>query len=186
MVSQVIKAITALWVKAYDHPERLISLAALLVAVGALYISFWQLNISRQHNILSVRPFLIVTPHYAGVEGRKGLYLTNEGVGLGILTSLSVSVSGKIYNGLGQNQWTSIMRGIDLNPFCFSTGWPTRIAALRPGAEIEILGLSKKAKPECEFDLIRFLTRKDISIELTYKSIYEKEYKFSGDAFMNL
>jgi hypothetical protein len=186
MLSPLAKSIVSAWLQALNHPERLISVAALVVASGALYVSSWQLNIAKQHNILSVRPFLIITPHFEGAEGKKGLYLTNEGAGLGKLTSLSISVSGKTYTGLGANQWPNIMRDIGLEPLCFSIAWPTKLAALRPGVEIEILGLSKKAQQGCELELISFLTRKDVSIELRYTSLYEEEHVFSGDAFMNL
>lgn len=102
-----------------DFVQSLISLAALIVASGALCVSLWQINIGKQLNILSVRPFLMVTPHLAGAGGKSGLYLSNEGVGLGILTSLSVSVSGKTYNGLGVNKWPNILRDIGLDPLCF-------------------------------------------------------------------
>lgn len=186
MLRPTVNSLASTFSRALRYPERLISLAALAVACGALCTSLWQLNMARQHNILSVRPFLMVTPHFAGLGGKNGLYLTNEGIGLGRITSLSVSVSGKTYTGLGENQWPHILRDIGIEPLCFSIAWPTKLAALRPGAEIEILGVSKRAVPGCELAMISFLTRKDVSIELHYTSLYEEEYVFSGDAFMNL
>lgn len=186
MRPSLLKSISSVCSQAFNHPERVISLAALAVASGALCVSLWQLNIGKQHNILSVRPFIMVTPHLAGVGGRNGLYITNEGVGLGLITSLSVSVSGKNYSGLGMNKWPIILRDMGLNPHCFSIAWPAKLAALRPGAEIEILGPSKKSQPGCEIALTSFLARQDISIELHYTSLYGEEHKFSGDAFMNL
>lgn len=170
----------------FKHPERLISLAALAVAIAALLVSLSQLDIARKHNVLSVRPFLMVTPNLAGVGGKNGLYLTNEGIGLGILTSMKISVAGKSYNGLGLNQWPRILRDIGLNPYCFSIAWPTTHAVVKPGAEIEILGLSKIVQPGCESAMFNFLTRKDISIEIRYLSLYKEEHVFRGDAFMNL
>lgn len=124
------------WPRACKHPERLNSLAALAIAFGALCVSLWQLDIAREHNILSVRPFLMVTPHLAGEK--NGLYLTNEGIGLGIVTDLSVVVSGKKYTGLGKNQWPHILQDSGFDPLCFSIAWPTETAVLRPGMEIEI------------------------------------------------
>lgn len=186
MLSQLKKTLAKAWSRAWNHPERLISLAALAVAFGALCVSLWQLNMARQHNILSVRPFIMVTPHFAGTGGKNGLYLTNEGIGLGIVTSMSVSVSDKTYTGLGTNQWPNILLDMGLEPLCFSIAWPTKLAALRPGMEIEILGPSKKPFPGCEHALINFLTRKNVSIELHYTSLYEEEHVFSGDTFINL
>lgn len=168
------------------HPERLISLAALAVAFGALCVSLWQINMARQHNVLSVRPYLMVTPHLAGAGGKNGLYLTNEGMGLGTLTSMSISVSGRTYTGLGKNQWPQILRDMGLEPLCFSIAWPTKTAALRPDIEIEILGASRGYDPDCKAALATFLTRKDILIELRYTSLYDEEYVFSGTGFMNL
>jgi hypothetical protein len=170
----------------WHHPERLISLAALAISFGALCISLWQLNLSRHHDVLSVRPYLMVTPHLAGAGGKNGLYLTNEGIGLGTITSLSVSVSGRTYTGLGINQWPKILRDMGLEPLCFSIAWPTKTAALRPGIEIELLGATKGHNPYCDTALAIFLTRKDIFIELRYSSLYEEEFSFSGPGFMNL
>lgn len=175
-----------IWARIFSLPDQLISLAALAVAFGALCVSLWQLDMARQHNVLSVRPFLMVTPHFAGSGEKNGLYLTNEGIGLGIITSMSVTVSGKTYDGLGTSQWPTILRSMNLDPLCFSTGWPTKLAALSPGKEIQILGPSKKPTPGCEFALLSFLMRKDVSIALHYTSLYEEKYVFNGDAFMNM
>lgn len=174
------------WARICSLPERSISLAALAVAFGALCVSLWQLSMARQHNILSVRPFLMVTPHFAGSGGKNGLYLTNEGIGLGIITSMSVTVSGNTYAGLGTSQWPTILRSMNLDPLCFSMGWPTKLAALSPGKEIQILGPSKKPPAGCELALISFLMRKDVSIALHYTSLYEEMHVFNGDTFMNL
>ncbi|URM27715.1 hypothetical protein LLY42_28635 [Pseudomonas frederiksbergensis] len=182
MQHQRLRPLRAFWA----HPERIISLAALAVAFGALCVSLWQLDIARQHNVLSVRPYLMVTPHLAGSGGKNGLYLTNEGIGLGILTSLRVSISGRVYTGLGKNQWPQILRDMELDPLCFSIAWPTKTAALRPGIEIEILGMSKNQNPDCKIALAIFLARKDILIEVRYTSLYKEEYVFSGNGFMNL
>ena len=176
----------SIWARICSLPDRLISLAALAVAFGALCVSLWQLDMARQHNVLSVRPFLMVTPHFAGSGDENGLYLTNEGIGLGIITSMSVTVSGKTYAGLGTTQWPTILRSMNLDPLCFSTGWPTKLAALSPGKEIQILGPSKKPPAGCELALINFLLRKDVSIALHYTSLYEETHVFSGDTSMNL
>lgn len=58
MLRPTVKSLASTFSRALHHPERLISLAALAVACGALCTSLWQLNMARQHNILSVRPFL--------------------------------------------------------------------------------------------------------------------------------
>lgn len=176
----------ALWARIGGLPEQLISLAALVVAIGALCVSLWQLSVARQHNVLSVRPFLLVTPHFAGSGEKNGLYLTNEGIGLGIITSMSVIVSGKVYAGLGTSQWPTILRSMNLNPLCFSMGWPTKLAALSPGKEIQILGASKKPSAGCELAMINFLMRKDVSIVLHYTSLYHEAHIFNGDTSINL
>lgn len=62
MLRPLANSIASAWSRAANHPERLISLAALIVASGALCVSLWQINIGKQHNVLSVRPFLMVPP----------------------------------------------------------------------------------------------------------------------------
>ena len=176
----------SVWKRLSNHPERLISLAAPVVASGALCVSFWQLDIARKHNVLSVRPYVMVTPH-AGA-GKEGLYLSNEGIGLGVLTYMSVTVGEKVYSGLGKSQWPKILLDLKLEPLCFSIAWPTEFAAVRPGLELEILGKSKKfgSYPICAAQMRGVLTRKDIKIELHYKSLYGEEHIFTGDGFLNL
>lgn len=56
----------------------LLSLAAVVISITAASISFWQLDLMREHNRLSVRPYLMITPHLTAEK--SGLYLSNEGL----------------------------------------------------------------------------------------------------------
>lgn len=166
--------------------ELHLSLAALVVAVLAFGVSWWQLEVTRVHNSLSVRPYILITPHIEGESGRNGLYISNEGLGTGLIKGLRVTVGGMDFQGLGESRWPDVLRKTELSPECFTKAWPLDGAAIRSGAEQPLLAFSKtKDSPFCKLQLISFLTRDDVGVELRYASMYGEEFIFKGSFSVN-
>ena len=163
----------------------LLSLAAVVISIAAASISFWQLDLMREHNRLSVRPYLMITPHLTAKK--SGLYLSNEGIGPGIITSFTVRVGDKQFDGLGDSRWPAVREKARLNPECFAKGWPTEGAAVRPGNDIVILEPTKSTQfgPLCLLQMSLFLQRNDVFVEMHYESLYKEPFTFSGPLSMN-
>lgn len=163
----------------------LLSLAAVVISIAAASISFWQLDLMREHNRLSVRPYLMITPHLTAKK--SGLYLSNEGIGPGIITSFTVRVGDEQFDGLGDSRWPAVLEKARLNPECFAKGWPTEGAAVRPGIDIAILEPTKSTQfgPLCLLQMSLFLQRNDVFVEMHYESLYKEPFTFSGPLSMN-
>jgi hypothetical protein len=105
--------------------ELYISLSAVAISLFALALSWWQLEVGREHNRLSVKPLVVITPHLEGPGGRNGVYLSNQGLGPAVLKSMKVVVAGQSFEGLGKSRWKEILKAADTDPFCYALGWPT-------------------------------------------------------------
>lgn len=46
-----------------------------------LSISEWQFKDTREHNKLSVKPIINITPYIEAEGGRYGVYVSNQGLG---------------------------------------------------------------------------------------------------------
>ncbi|MDD0980435.1 hypothetical protein [Pseudomonas shahriarae] len=162
-----------------------LSLAAVVISIAAASISFWQLDLMREHNRLSVRPYLMVTPHLTAEKA--GLYLSNEGIGPGIITSFKIRVGGEQFDGLGDSRWPAVLKKARLKPECFSKGWPTEGAAVRPGNEIAILSPTKSTLfgGYCLFQLSLFLQENEVFADMEYESLYKERFTFSAPVTIN-
>ena len=81
--------------KGIASTEAIIQGAAALTALAALGVAVWEGMTARRHSRLSVRPYLIITEHFAGSRGRLGLTVSNEGLGPALVTGYSVHVDGR-------------------------------------------------------------------------------------------
>ena len=163
----------------------LLSLAAVVISIAAASISFWQLDLMREHNRLSVRPYLMITPHLTAQK--SGLYLSNEGIGPGIITAFSIRVGDEHFDGLGDSRWPAVLEKARLNPECFAKGWPTKGSAVRPGNDIVILEPTKSTQfgPLCLLQMSLFLQRNDVFVQMDYESLYKEPFTFSAPLKMN-
>lgn len=169
-----------------NRREFYISIMALLVSFFAAGFSYWQLIDARQHNRISVRPILIVTAYMEGPGGRNGVYLSNEGLGPGILTSMDVQVKGKSYAGLGKNQWVSVLNEAGTIPGCFKHGWPADGAVVQPGADLALLVPTAAKLPHCDLAAMLLQMQKVMELSLGYQSLYGEAFTSSGSAKINV
>lgn len=65
--------------------SNIASTIALVASILAVVFSWQQNNITKEHNRLSVKPILQLTPMVEGDNKRIGLYLSNVGLGPAII-----------------------------------------------------------------------------------------------------
>lgn len=165
--------------------ELIASVSAVLISLFAVGLSWWQLEVGREHNRLSVRPLVIVTPYLEGPGGRNGLYLSNEGLGPAVLKDMKAVVAGKSFGGLGMSHWRQILKELNANPLCFSQAWPTYESVLKVGEELPILSLTKADLPICGSAAFELLTQRKMSMQVDYASLYGEAFVWSGSAQVN-
>lgn len=162
------------------------SLFAVVISGVALGLSWWQLEISREHNRISVQPVIAITPYLEGPSGRNGVFLANQGLGPAKLTSFNVTVNGQTFEGLGRNQWPEVIRKAGSEPSCFKHGWPVYSSVLKAGEEEVLLAPSLANLPGCKAIAILFQLQKDVNIEIGYESFYGEAFETNGSVRMNL
>lgn len=147
------------------------SLAAIFISVLALIVSIWSGVETRNHNRISVKPSLVVMPALEGVGGRNGLYISNLGLGPGVVGEVDVLVGGKAFN-LNQDSWPDILNQLNLDSDCFSHSWFPLGSIIYTGAEKPLLTLTKAKSPLCLRDVAQMVTDERISLNLHYESLY--------------
>lgn len=166
--------------------ELSLSIFAVIVSFVAVGFSWWQLEVARQHNRISVKPVIAFSQYLEGPGGRNGMFVSNQGLGPAKLKSLEVTVDGKVFSGLGQNRWPDVIRQAGSTPRCFKQGWPTKDAVLKAGEEKVLLAQSKAALPICDVATMFFYLDKDITIVIGYESFYGKVFEARSSTKMSV
>ncbi|MFJ6432133.1 hypothetical protein [Streptomyces sp. NPDC091416] len=153
-------------------PDMVTAVAAVVVALGSLWVSYTQARDSRRHSRQSVRPMLHMrrVKEYEGTEA--GLNVINAGLGPAIVTSSVVRLDGEV---IGQWDYHTQQRILGLGLL------PTRPKAhsLRPGAVV-LAGQSTFLLSVDEFSDDQHgwfwdLVTRRLMIEVRYESLYGGE-----------
>ena len=159
--------------------EYYLSIIAVSIAFAALVVSLWQLNLSREHNKLSVRPKILITPYLEGPGGRNGLYIENSGLGPGTINSFEVATPAGNYSGFGRDRWAEILESNGLESFCFAKGWPDPEATLKEGEKLALLEISNSKPDGCYIKALEVFSQKEISLKIDYRSMYNEKFETS-------
>ncbi len=135
------------------------SIAVLIVALAAVVVAVWQANLTRQHNRLTVKPFLDVD---ISVQEAAFLKIKNKGEGAALVTSFELKWDNKKFN-----DWVELFQAADgLNTVGLS----------RTFKEGDVIGAHE------ELVLCQLPTgaskRIGIIIVINYESIYGEPYTF--------
>ena len=112
-----------------------IALAAFIISVVSLYVSHAALKIQRRHNVLSVKPFPMVS--VADYEDRLTVKILNNGSGPLIIKSVQVKKESQVHESL-VNFMPSLPDGMYWATFVGSV----KNRSLLPGNEIKLLELT--------------------------------------------
>ncbi|MCA0177976.1 MAG: hypothetical protein LCH73_17085 [Proteobacteria bacterium] len=165
--------------------ELYLSVSAVAISVVALLLSWYQLDVGRRHNQLSVRPLLLLTPHLEGPTGRNGLYLSNQGLGPAILRDIRVTVGEQSFEGLGKSKWREVLIALDSDPNCFALAWPQEQSALKIGEEIALLSPTKAGILSCGVATMVLLTQRRFTVDIQYESLYGDSHTLSASGQVN-
>ncbi|HIF9371791.1 TPA: hypothetical protein ACX6RS_003922 [Photobacterium damselae] len=130
----------------------------------------------REHNKLSLKPYITATPKYSGINKDDGIFITNNGMGPAFVKAASIEVNGKAFD-LMHNSWPEISEYLNLKNTCFIESWFRKDSAIKSGESIRILGptLGKK-DADCPIQLMKMLSSEELILKLKYNSIYEDEF----------
>lgn len=78
--------------------EKLSQYSIILISISALFVSIWQINISQNHNKLSVKPYLDY--HLTQIDSVLSVNISNSGFGPAIIKKITFIHKEKKYNSL--------------------------------------------------------------------------------------
>ncbi|WP_224756140.1 hypothetical protein [Streptomyces sp. col6] len=146
------------------------AVAAVVVALGSLWVSYTQARDGRRHGRQSVRPLLQMrrVKAYEGTEA--GLNLINAGLGPAIVTSSVVRLDGEVVGPWDHHTQQRILEPLPVRPKAYS---------LRPGAVV-LAGQSAFLLSLDEFSDDQHawfwdLVTRRLVIEVGYESLYGGE-----------
>ena len=99
-----------------SRTEKLSHYAVVLIAVSAVVVSVWQgrisekhLEIAREHNRLTVKPYLDFFTGWVGSD-KWVITLSNEGIGPAVVKSIKYTYQGKTYT-----DWDAILTAAEIS-----------------------------------------------------------------------
>lgn len=78
--------------------EKFSHYAVVVIALAAVVLSAWQASLSREHNRLSVRPYLDTFTSWVE-DGQWSIQVSNDGIGPAVITNVTYTYDGKSYKG---------------------------------------------------------------------------------------
>ena len=138
------------------------SIAILIIAVSALVVSIWQVNLTRAHNRLTVRPYLDIDFKF---ESAAILTIKNKGEGAAVVDSFHLEMNGQKFS-----DWKALFAnmGDDITP-----------PISRTFDDKDIIGASEELIL-CSLPL-NVPKKVQIVIVIDYKSIYDEPFQFRNN-----
>lgn len=146
-------------------------LFASVTATLALVISIWQGYSTKIHNELSVLPVLTAQSKIKGLESDNGIFLSNEGLGPGIIKNMSIKLGNENFD-LTKQGWESFLKKIGRDAQCFRTNKLNDNSKISASETIALFEIPPRSSPLCFYALRSILVNQDIKITIDYESIY--------------
>ncbi|VWC73221.1 hypothetical protein BCO18175_02176 [Burkholderia contaminans] len=156
------------------------------VSAGAGLWAAWATHESYTSNRLLNRPYVITTQYFDDTGRKYGIYLSNAGLGPAIIKSMTVTVGGRRYTGLGASIWPQFRTDLGISTTdCFRTGWPLQDSVMKAGEEVPLFTVSGAANLACHVQMLKLLADNSIVIEIKYASLYGDEFSAMEDMRLN-
>lgn len=156
-----------------------ISIFSLIVAIIAIFFTYQQNSLTREHNRLSVIPH--VNSYFSDNKdkGLFGVYAVNNGLGMAIIKDLRVFIDGKEIIGKTEDKFLLAINKLGLNDKCFYIMTPRDGDSMAVNEELEFIKI-KNREPEC------FLAYADLSHRgsrfnyiIYFESLYGEKFKYT-------
>lgn len=161
------------------------SIIAIIVGVAALYFTYYQIEMSRKHSRLSVKPHLNI--NYVSDSGKMCFELENNGIGPAIIKTYSILINGVRHDLIGIKNLSTIwnaLKDLELNDEFIYLSSYEKDEALKIGYSKPILGIKNEY---CDNEKVRlnFIEKVlfKIGFEIDYESFYGNEFTLTKKSF---
>ena len=150
-----------------------IASGAALVALFAMFATFWQVKIARDHNRLSVMPHLDAS-FLAFPNEPFRIKIFNNGLGPAVVRAFHISVDGTEFLGSGPSMPVELRAvftasGLMLNLMTLGPGTP-----IRPDGEFDLISCPAAPQSLQQFEAEKAFGRR-LGLRAVYESIYGQE-----------
>jgi hypothetical protein len=167
------------------NADRIVSISAIIVAVGTLFIIIYQTNLARDAQQASVLPYIQIA--FSQSDAGAFISVGNRGVGPALIDDIRVHYRGEEFVGDPYEFYSSGDSGIDLG----SNIYIDRIlpGMLIPAGDVSqtigVYGPEDRQRLAQLFSLVGIEEREDAElkavIEVTYSSVYGTRWKIRSD-----
>ncbi|MDC5851399.1 hypothetical protein OPW32_19625 [Vibrio europaeus] len=159
--------------------ERILSFSSVVIAICAVCVSLWQGMVTREHNRLSLKPYLVSAPELPGVGGQNGIFLSNHGGGPAFINNIEITANGKTFD-LTKNSWSDLYQHLGIKSLCHYESYIPKGSALKSGQKVKLLApTNNPIDPNCPVQFIELLTAPELDLFVEYQSVYEDTYIYS-------
>lgn len=159
--------------------DRLVSVSAIVVSLGTLFIILYQTNLTRQEQKASVMPYLQFAPNTN--SGMSNIYLENKGIGPALITSYRIFNKEKEYQSMLELSRDYSMKS--LSELTQDLIYPGRL--LSSGDFIKHLSHNYNDSSNFIFDNFQFIygtkDEQKLIIEVVYQSVYKDYWMIRSD-----
>jgi hypothetical protein len=152
--------------KIAQYSIMVIALVAVVVSVWQGMISQKQLEIQREYNRLTVKPYLNYSTGWMSQAYEWDIVLTNEGIGPAIIKSTEFT-----FNGVKYHDWDKVLVAAELSSLRKGSWNLGNDAPFAVGKSVNYLKLNMREKEKSG--------SLGISVVIAYESIYGEAYKLS-------
>jgi len=154
--------------------QQITTIATVLIAVAALFLTIWQFRAMRIHNRLSVKPLLSYEIMYVRTDRGFGIYICNNGVGPAIVRNFKIFVDNNEIISTRRKLLLEAVKVLKINyPYVqlyfFDDG-----TSMSAGEKLPLLTVDENIKKDQEKLFQDALPR--IDIEIKYESIYKQRF----------
>ncbi len=161
--------------------DRILSISAISISALALIVALWQGVVSREHNRLSVKPTILVASALEGKGGKNGIYISNAGLGPGIINKAILIVNNLEFD-LTKNSWPTILKQIGLQPICFSQSWLPVGSTIIASEEVALIKVTRADLGACYLEAVKLVSKNSVEIKIEYESMYGEVFLYSNIA----
>lgn len=136
--------------------DRINSIALLVIAVSALFISIWQGIENRNFNKLSLRPYLKYD--FSSSDEGLSIGIRNAGQGVAIIKDMKVLIDGRPYE-----TWESALAAVSPDIEILKRAWVNDDEIITPSESLTLVEMTSVDFGD-----------KELKVEITFESIYEE------------
>lgn len=159
-------------VKKFWNADKFVSLAAMVVSVGSLFVIIYQTNLIRTQQYASVLPYLRMGS--ANQKESVEIQITNSGLGPAFIKDIRMQYKGQIYHKGLFYMYREFFaeNGIEIFTNDISVG-----DVIPANETIVLMRVSKDL--QSIYDFIKYLDDEDTKFAIEYASVYDERWELN-------